>query len=358
MKRYVTSVMRSGKHLAGKLAATGLVCCIVLMLTGCGASKYASDSAAAEEWAYDKVTSSSQMNGSASLEAAESMPMENMEFEQGVDESVEVSDTSRKLIKTVDMDVETKEFDTLMDALQRRVSELGGYIENMEVYNGSSYSNHRSSRNAALMIRIPQGQLDSFLSTVSDIGNVVRSSENVEDVTLTYVDLESRRNALVVERDRLLELMGKAENIEDIIVIESRLSEVRYQIESMESQLRTFDNRVNYSTVYLSVSEVRELTPVEERTAWQRMGEGFVDSVEDVLDGLAEFGIWFVIHIPYLIVWAIVIAVFTLIVWLIVKRYYNRQVKKRAQRQQMMAQAAQNKVQGDSAQNNDVQSSN
>lgn len=349
MKRYVTPVMRSGKHLARKLAAAGLVGCMALILAGCGASAYGSDSAAAE-WAYDKNGSAS----SAPSMAGEIMPEESIEFEQGVDESVEVSDTSRKLIKTVDMDVETKEFDTLMDALQRRVSELGGYIENMEVYNGSSYSNYRSSRNAALTVRIPQGQLDNFLNTVSDIGNVVRSSENVEDVTLTYVDLESRRNALVVERDRLLELMGQAENIEDIIVIESRLSEVRYQIESMESQLRTFDNRVNYSTVYLSVSEVRELTPVEERTAWQRMGEGFVDSVHDVIDGLAEFGIWFVIHIPYLIVWALVIAVFTLIVWVIVKRYYNRQVKKRVKNNNVLNNNAQN----GSAQNNDVQSSN
>ncbi|MCH5343192.1 MAG: DUF4349 domain-containing protein [Acetatifactor sp.] len=351
MKRYVTPVMRSGKHLARKLAAAGLVGCMALILAGCGASGYASDKAVAEEWAYDK-------NGSASSAPSMTegaMSMESIEFEQGVDESVEVSDTSRKLIKTVNMDVETKEFDTMMDALQRRVAELGGYIENMDMYNGSSYSSYRSSRDATLTIRIPQRQLNNLLNTVSDIGNVVRSSENVEDVTLTYVDLESRRNALEVERDRLLELMGQAENIEDIIVIESRLSEVRYQIESMESQLRTFDNRVNYSTVYLTVSEVRELTPVEERTAWQRMGEGFVDSVEDVLDGLAEFGIWFVIHIPYLIVWALVIAVFTLIVWVIVKRYHKKTMRKMAQRQQMVAQAAQNKAQGDSVQNDDPQ---
>ena len=220
----------------------------------------------------------------------------------------------RKLIKTVDMNVETKTFDDTMAAIENKVAELGGYIENLVTYNGSSYSGYRSSRNANMTVRIPKQQLDVFLETVAGVSNVVRRSESVEDVTLTYVDLESHKNVLLAEQKRLLELIEEAEVIEDIITIESRLSNVRYQIESMESQLRTYDNKVDYSTVYLNVDEVKELTPVVEETALQRIANGFVDSLKEIRDGLTEFAIWFVVNIPYFILWIIIFVVVILLI--------------------------------------------
>ncbi len=306
--------IRRGKT-GRRLRAAGIVCAVSLGLCACGGSKGA-DSAGYEirssDQMADQMTAPEQTmilsNGAYDREAPteEAAPAGG---EAGTTDSGSQQENSvmqrasvRKLIRTVDLEVETREFDSLMSALEARVAELEGYIESMDRYNGSSYSGYHGSRSASLSIRIPQEKLDLFLSEVSSIGNVVRSSEYVEDVTLTYVDLESRRNALAAERDRLLELMGQAQNMEDLITIEERLSEIRYQLESMESQLRTFDNRVEYSTVNLSVEEVRELTPVEERTAWQRMGDGFRDSVRDVTDGMKELGIWLVIHIPYLIV--------------------------------------------------------
>ena len=76
-----------------------------------------------------------------------------------------------------------------MDSIEKRITELGGYIENMESYNGSAYSDFRSSRNSSMTVRIPAGQLNVFLSEVSEISNVVRRTENVQDVTLEYVDI-------------------------------------------------------------------------------------------------------------------------------------------------------------------------
>ena len=215
----------------------------------------------------------------------------------------------RKLIKTVDMTVETKEFDATLAVVKEKTAELGGYIENLETYNGSSYSTYRSSRNANMTIRIPKQQLDTFLDTVSGVSNVVRRSESVEDVTLTYVDLDSHKRVLLAEQETLLGLMEQAKEIEDIITIESRLSQVRYQIESMESQLRTYDNKVNYSTIYLYVNEVKELTPVKEETVWQRISGGFVNSLREIKEGAVESAIWFAVNIPYFVVWAVVLVV-------------------------------------------------
>lgn len=215
----------------------------------------------------------------------------------------------RKLIQNIRLEVETREFEQMMSSLEEQVREMGGYIENMETYNGSSYSEYRNSRYADLTIRIPREKLDGFLRTVSDISNIVRRYDSVEDVTLSYVDMESRRNALRTEQDRLLEFLGRAETVEEIIALEERLSEVRYQLESMESQLRTMDNLIDYSTVKINISEVRELTVVkeEEPTAWERISEGFLESLSDIGNGIAEAAIWFLVNIPYLLIWALVI---------------------------------------------------
>ena len=243
-----------------------------------------------------------------------------------VDESAAQVGKNRKLIRTVEVDVETLEFDKTIATLEEQTTVMGGYIESMDLYNGSRYSYYRNTRNANLTIRIPQDKLEEFLNTVSGISNVVSRSESVEDVTLTYSDLESHKEVLRAEHARLLEFMEQAETIEDMLAIENRLSDIQYQLESMESQLRTYDNKVDYSTVYLSVGEVEELTPTEEeeQTTWERITEGFTDNLFDVLDGLKEFVIWFVIHIPNLIVWAAVIAVIVWIIRSIIKRHKKK----------------------------------
>ncbi len=241
--------------------------------------------------------------------------------------------TDRKLIKTVNMDVETREYDKLLASVENKVTELGGYIESLDAYNGSMYNSYRSTRNANLTIRIPKDKLDDFLDTVSGIGNVTSRSENVQDVTLTYVDLQSHRDALQTEQERLLQLLEQAENVEDIITIEQRLSDVRYQLESMESQLRSYDNQVDYSTVYLYINEVEVYTPVEEETVWKRISTGFADSLKNIGEGLKEAGIWFVIHIPYLVLWAVVI----LILILILKKIKKRTKRIRAEEQKKFA---------------------
>ena len=68
--------------------------------------------------------------------------------------------------------------------------------------------------------------------------------------------LQSHKKALLAEQESLLSMMEQAESIEDIIAINEQLTDVRYQIESMESQLRTYDNQVDYSTVNLYIDEV------------------------------------------------------------------------------------------------------
>lgn len=249
----------------------------------------------------------------------------------------QTQDTNRKLIKNVDMDVETEEFDTLLGRVEEKVNSLGGYVESSYTYNGSSYYGS-NNRNASMTIRIPAQKLDDFLSEVAQSSNVISRNDSVTDVTLQYVDMESHKKVLLAEQERLLELMEQVETIEDIITLESRLSEVRYQIESMESQLRTYDNQISYSTIYLNINEVTKLTPVKEQSTWEKISTGFVESLYGVGTGILNFIIRFIINLPYLVVWAIVIAVIVLIIKMIRKSMKKRKEKKRQLQASLMAQ--------------------
>lgn len=301
---------RTRKFLAF-LAAVAL-----LTLTGCGAASgnSAAEGAVSAQSADSRSSFGNEMAAQDISVTGETMGEAGSNAGLGDNGQIQAYQGERKLIRRVNMDLETKEFDQVISSLENEVSALGGYIESMNTYNGSSYTSHRETRYADMTVRVPQELLDGFLETVSGLSNVTWRSDNVEDVTLEYVDMESRRNALVTEQDRLLELLEQAQTVEDIITIESRLSEVRYEIESMESQLRTYDNLVDYSTVYLNISEVEIFTPTQEESIWERISGGFMDSLENIGKGFQEFFVGFLINLPYLLVAGIFAAAVIVIV--------------------------------------------
>ena len=139
-----------------------------------------------------------------------------------------------------------------------------------------------------------------------------------------------------MEYERLMELLKQAEDIDTIVALESRLTTVRYEIQSLESQLRTYDNLVDFATVEISVQEVVIYTPVEpeKKTDLQRMTEGFVNSIENILFDLKEFAIDFVIALPYLILWAVIIGIIVLIIRKIKKNKKANKEKKNAERKE------------------------
>ena len=300
----------------------GLATALMLSLTACGSSSSGSYDAAMP---MENTTATEEMwyDSAAGVENG---------GEEYVSEEASASrqQTDRKLIKTVSMDVETKEYDGFLAMVQEEVTRLGGYIESLDSYNGSVYSGYRHDRHADMVIRIPQNELAGFLGSVEGESNVISRSENVQDVTLSYVDLESRKEVLLIEQERLLAFLEQAQSMEDIIVLEERLSEIRYEIESKESQLRTYDNKITYSTVYLVVQEVVELTPVEEETAWERISGGFMDNVESIIEGVKEFFIELIIMIPYIVLWSVVIAIFVIVVRAHAKSSKKRKEKKEA----------------------------
>ena len=311
MKRQIAAV-----SLAGLLLLSGFA------LMGCGAGAgTASDSAVYEttaaspaaamdpQFAAETAEETGIMKGSGNTSSASG----SFEGEISASLSPAVADESRKLIRSVSMSVETVDFDGLTKHVQEKVAELGGYIESSNTSGASLTYYGVSSRYTYLKARIPSDHLYQFVGDVESNSNVTNKSEQTTDVTLEYSDIESRKRTLETEQERLWELLETAESLDAVIALESRLSEIRYQLESFESQLRLYDNQVDYSTVELHISEVQSLTPTAPDNLGTRISKGFDRSLSRLADNTISLFVWVVSNSPYLILLAAA--------WMIVRRF-------------------------------------
>ena len=287
-----------------KVLACVLSGILAVSIFGCGSkSMMATESAVADSAAYDDMAYDSGYDTTeeASAEEAGSGAVTS---ENGIEE---VQETDRKLIRNVNLSLQTKEFDTVLDIMSQKIKDLGGYIQDSSVWGSSS--DYSSSRSASYTLRIPSDKLDEFIDVVETLGNVTYKNESVDDVTLRYVDVDSHKKALETEQERLLALLEKAENVEDIITIENRLSDVRYELENYESQIRLLDNQIDYSTVYVDISEVSRVTDTGKQGFFEEVASRFSDSVYVVLMGLRGFAIGILGSLPILVVWGVILAV-------------------------------------------------
>ena len=249
----------------------------------------------------------------------------------GSDESAP-EENPEKIIYSANVTVETTAFDASLQQLNALVERFGGWVESSSI-NGANYydiSRGRSNaRSAGYTLRIPSANFDALMNELSTLGNVPYSHVYTENVTAQYYDVQAHLTAYETQEARLLELMEKAETVEDIITIEARLSELRYQIESLQGTLRNWDRRVSYSTVYLQLNEVREYTPDTPvvLSFGERLSRAFSGGLEAVDDFFRDALLWLVEALPTLVLLAAVAAV---VVVLIRRGVRKRRAKKQA----------------------------
>lgn len=327
------------------IAVGGLL--TALLLSGCGGSAatataksnavewdsyayedtYAMDECSYEEPVYQENTvSTSAETGNKSVQIDEGFSVNVPVTVTDADieaESSDTSETSRKLIRNVDLYVETCNFEQLVSGIEKRVAELEGYVENMstgangpDTYVDEAGLTRSMNDYANICIRIPADKLDEFLNDVETNSNVTSRSEYSDDVTLKFADVESHIKALKTEQERLIQLIASAQDVDTIVILESRLSEIRYQLESYESQVRIMQNQVDYSTVNLCITEVLRYTPPVEKSlsSMERMAIGFNESVYNIKSGLKELGVDFVINLPYIIASVLIACIILLLV--------------------------------------------
>ncbi len=274
-----------------------LFLCLALLLSGCGAAAADKMDSAGTDGNWNSSANSKPMEP----EMAPEMDMGDVDMEESVTadsatgvsgllEYPDAADNGDKIIYSAWAELETLAFEDSVRAVYAMIEANNGFIESSDV-SGTDYSSqfygYKNYRRANFTIRVPKENFSAMMNSLGEIGNVTYSSTQAENITSQFVDTESRLNMYKAEEDRLLTMLESAANVEEMILIESRLSEVRYNIESLTSQLNNWQKQVDYSTVTLSLYEVEELTrevPVQ-RTYWQQVG----DSLQNVLEDLGQF---------------------------------------------------------------------
>ena len=307
---------------------------MLLSLCGCGSSGGGHSSAqytastAAEYYAdavyddYESVAAEEAAAlggefGLAPVPAPASAPAAQAKSD-GNEPSVEKPD---KIIYSSDVTVETTAFDETVAGISGLVESVGGWIESSSVSGSNYYQKARgtaSTRDASYTLRIPSNRFNEVMDRLSELGNVPYSHIYTENVTSQYYDAQARLKAYETQEERLLEMMELAESVEDVITIEDRLTELRYRIESIQSSLNNWDRRVSYSTVHLSVKEVREYTPEEKvnPTYGEELLQALKDGIKNAGEVLKDLLMFLIELLPVLVV---LVPFIWLAVWLIRK---------------------------------------
>ena len=219
---------------------------------------------------------------------------------------------NRKIIKNVNETVQTDRYDEFIASLYEAVNNAGGYVSDKNE-RGESYYNEDSLRYASFTVRIPAQALSDFTARVDSLAVVTYYSESQNDVTGAYIDTESRIAVLEAEESALLDMLALATSVDSALSIRTRLVEVQSDLASLRRQLESYDDRVAYSTVYLTVSEVRRAVE-REQSFFEEVGGNFKDSLYGIGKGLRAFAVWLLGDFLYILLFlAVATAVFFLL---------------------------------------------
>lgn len=213
--------------------------------------------------------------------------------------------SNRKVIEYLTFDIQTKEYSVFITSLENEIAKIGAYVEKSEIYgSGLDYAQDRS---ASLVVRVPCEKTESFTDFISENCTVTSKIKTSDDVTLEYVDTESRISALKAEKEALEKMLADAETVDDTIKIRDSLSNVISEIESYESRLRTIDSLIEYTTVTLNIWEVERTVPKTEIGIWEEIENNVNDNFASIVNFFVSVFVFSASAIPYIIIVVIIV---------------------------------------------------
>ena len=314
---------------------------LVLAAVGCGARSSSMDYAAAESsaaYVYDEADYETPAEEYVQTEAEETGFSTTPAVDDAEDTvadanaSADAQTLAEKIIYSGSVYLETTQFDESIETLEKTVKEYGGFIQDSNI-SGVTRDNGDGttsvvSRWGYYTVRIPSTRFDEFMTMTGTLGNVTSSGRSAENVTSQYTDYEARLSSLNTQEERLLAMLEKSEDVESLIELESRLSEVRYEIESIEQNLRNLDQRLSYSTVTLELQEVAVYTPTAtvNRTFGEELRDALQDGWSGFADGMKNLLLTLVLLLPLLLLLAVV----AVVVILLIRRHRRKKQERKA----------------------------
>ena len=298
----------------------------ILSLFSCGVYNIKKDNSKQKEVVYETTAAMSYGTNSGFTKSNAKV---NMSADILAEESfAETGAGDRKLVKSVNLNAETKTFDFSIEWLKKYVLSFNGIIDNSYIDTGdASAANYK--KNAYFAIRIPANKLDSFLSKIGDNLNITFKQENIVDVTEDYFDSESRLKSLKIEEENLNEMLKKAKSVDEMIKVEDKLSEVRSNIENINRRIKNYDKQINYSRVDISITEVKDLTDTKtdkDNFSKESLNKKMLKTIEDVKLFLKKVAAYIFINIPWIILFLIVVLI-AIILYMIIKAIFGEKKK-------------------------------
>lgn len=205
----------------------------------------------------------------------------SMQFSDNIAERVQ------RRIKTGSMTMESEDIGNTVTFLENITADFGGWVESRSIGGGAN-------KFADLTLRVPAHLYEDFVIRVHEIGRVRHFNDSVIDATAEYHDSQARLNINRAEEARLLEFIENSGELEDIIRLEARLSDVRLEIERHEANMRRIDMAVSFSTLYVHLIErgAPAIRPLGTNLG-TRMGDGFTSSASGIVRFMENMAVVF-----------------------------------------------------------------
>lgn len=273
-----------------------------------------------------KTKNSSMSDGTENLYNTTTSPSKGIVKEDNagsVGQSTSVDTTSknssalagRKIIRSADIYAQTLDYDKSLSALNKLISDFGGFIQDSKVQTGREYNAGTTYRTAEYTIRIPSSKLDDFLNASGKIGTIITKNSKGEDISDQYFDTQAHLDALKIQEQRLLELLKKATQLSDILQLEKELTSVRYEIEQLTGSLKKWDALIDLSTVTVKIDEVKTITEQKEGF-WDSIKSTFVASINTLGETMKALVLFLTAVLPF----AIVLGIIALVIVFIIKK--------------------------------------
>lgn len=275
---------------------------MTLSITACGASangmKQAADVATTESY-------SMPQEAPMAFKEAE-MGWDNGDYKMsgtGQAQTTAQQNGAKKIYRAT-LELQTLEFEKANEDIDRLIEEVGGWVEQKDV---STYSS--SYRSAYYTVRVPAAKFESFCAGVGELCHVTYSTSSAEDISESYYDTKARLETAQIKLARLQELLKDADNMADIITIESAISDTEYQIDALSGTLRSYDSLVDYATVCFNLNEVYRLSNTEDapKSFGEKLSNAFSEGIEDAGELLEDIAIWLAYNWLLVIIWLAVI---------------------------------------------------
>jgi anti-sigma factor RsiW len=219
----------------------------------------------------------------------------------GGTDSVALPPNRPMIVRTAGVTLTARDFDQARAGLDDILQRHRGYVGELNVNTPAGVG-----RTLTATLRVPADQLDATLAEVRKLGRVEAESQSGQEITAQYVDLEARlSNSRNTERRFIDLLQQRTGKLADVLAVETELSRVRGEIESMESQRKSLAKQVDFATLNATVNEdyKAQLQVVPSSTSTQ-FRNAAVDGYRSMVDGIVGVAVFLFSYGPSLLFWA------------------------------------------------------